>query len=162
MKIRVAGEVFPSFNSTNGIAVDVYLSGCAREPKCRGCHNPLLWDFNYGKEFSIDEYVKIIQEKYRDADSITIMGGEPLNHPNIVEFLQACKTHLHTKTIWLYTSYELCDIPEEVLPFVNYIKTGRYDMSKKCYGRLGSKNQKIWKKRINEKNEPIFEELAWA
>lgn len=149
MRVQVAGEIFPSFNSTNGIAVDVYLSGCSREPKCKGCHNPLLWDFNNGKSMEISEVVNILRFKYADADSVAIMGGEPLNQPNITNLLAEIKKALPEKKLWVYTSYEFEEIPEEILQYVDYVKTGRYreDLPTTNKGfRLASSNQKIWGK----------------
>jgi anaerobic ribonucleoside-triphosphate reductase activating protein len=142
-KANVAGFVFPSFNSTEGIAVELYLSGCAREPKCDGCHNQLLWDFNYGTNMTLEDIVLLLETKYKDADAIAIMGGEPLNQPYLEELLELLyNTGLE---IWLYTSYELHEVPESILSKVDYIKTGRYIQAEHCNARLSSKNQKIYK-----------------
>lgn len=150
--VRLAGLVFPSMNATEGIAVELYLSGCAREPKCRGCHNPLLWDFNNGNEIDINDLALLIKTKYHDADSIAIMGGEPLNQHNILQLLQAIRAICPTKIIWLYTSYDLEEISEEYLPYIDFIKTGRYNdtIPTERGDRLASKNQKIWQKTIIE------------
>ena len=151
--IQVAGFTFPSFNSTEGIAVDLYLSGCARSPKCEGCHNPLLWDFSYGRAMELDEIIKELLYKYKDSDSIAIMGGEPVNQPNIKLLLERIYSVFGgVKSIWLYTSYELNEV-KKLLKYVDYIKTGRFDSNKICKGRLGSSNQQIWRKEVKEGKE---------
>lgn len=151
MNFQVAGEIFPSFNSTEGIAIELYLSGCSRNPKCKGCHNELLWDFNYGKTLTLEDIINLLKFKYKDADSIAIMGGEPLNQPNIVTLLEAIKITFPSKPLWLYTSYELHEVNEQIFPFIDYIKTGRYDSSLATpSARLGSSNQLIYKKELLE------------
>ena len=144
--IQVGGWQFPSFNSTEGVGVDLFLSGCARNPKCEGCYNPYMWDFKFGEELFIEDIILLLTHKYKDADSIAILGGEPLNQKNIKTLLEQIKLHFPTKWLWLYTSYELEEIPEYILILVDYIKTGRYDQSLAKKGRLSSSNQKIWRR----------------
>ena len=35
-----------------GVSVSFFTQGCPH--RCKGCHNPETWDFNGGKEFTID------------------------------------------------------------------------------------------------------------
>jgi anaerobic ribonucleoside-triphosphate reductase activating protein len=161
--VQLFGTIFPSLNATEGIAVELYLSGCGREPKCEGCHNPLLWDFHAGETVEVEELVTRLLYRYRDADSIAIMGGEPLNQPHILELLQEIHNRVVGKPIWLYTSYELNEIDLQVLAVVDYIKTGRFDASRLTpYGsRLASRNQTIYKKG-NANGYVYFEEFYTA
>lgn len=147
--VQLAGEIYPSFNSTNGIAVDIYLAGCARNPKCEGCHNPLLWDFSYGRTILVSELVKLIQYKYKDADSIAIMGGEPVNQPNIVDMLKMIKQGNPEKGLWLYTSYEFTELDTDTIAQVDFVKTGRFMLDQQVKGRLASANQKVWRKHFD-------------
>ena len=32
-------------------SLEIYLAGCSGQPKCKGCHNPMLWDFNMGEKW---------------------------------------------------------------------------------------------------------------
>lgn len=60
------------------------------------------------------------------TDKIWIMGGEPLNQDlkELATFLDFCSEA--KRPIWLWTSYELDDVPDSILVRVNVIKTGRY------------------------------------
>jgi len=146
LEFNMGGFIFPALNSTEGIAVELYLSGCSRQPRCKGCHNPKLWDYNYGTSVTLEEIIRRLREEYKDADSIAIMGGEPLDQQHIETLLKEIKTHFPEKMLWLYTSYELHEIIEGVKKYADFIKTGRYIEELACKGRLASSNQRIWKK----------------
>lgn len=67
-------------------AFEIYVSGCAGNPHCEGCHTPWTWDFQIGNSYK-ETYPKI--EKLLRAytpliDNIMIFGGEPLDQ-NIEE-----------------------------------------------------------------------------
>ena len=50
------------YNSSDGVSLEIYLSGCSREQKCPDCHNPKLWDFNYGEEVNYEDLTKLIDD----------------------------------------------------------------------------------------------------
>lgn len=146
-EVNVGNFSYPSFNSTNGIAFDLFLTGCSRH--CKGCHNPHLWNKNAGIRMEIDEIVNIVKSK-KVLDSIAIMGGEPLENEQLPEILYALWSSCPEKEIWLYTSYELEEIPEEIKQYCDYIKTGTFEQD--LYidnARLSSSNQKIFKNEGN-------------
>lgn len=138
------------YNSSDGISFEIYLSGCNRTPKCKNCHNPLLWDFNYGKDLNYKKLNKLI--KYSKFDNFVILGGEPLdqNSSKFNELILYLKKNYPKIPIWLYTSYELKDIPKHLLLYVNYIKTNKYEEKLRTnnnihFGvKLASSNQKIY------------------
>lgn len=138
--------LFPTFNSSDGIGYEIYLSGCSREPKCDGCHNPELWNYDFGSDLdlnymSIPEYI----------DNVILMGGEPLDRdPRIIhEIVSWAKKS--NKNVWLYTSYELDQVflklPKETVGLIDVIKTGRYIKELRCDDYvLASLNQMFWKR----------------
>jgi anaerobic ribonucleoside-triphosphate reductase activating protein len=142
--------------SLNTQSFEIYLSGCKGDDgvHCNGCHNPELWDFNIGEEYNTS-YFSRLKTKIKEFDllikNIYILGGEPLdNTPNeLSELLFELKTL--DKDIWLFTHYEIDEIPEYVKNYCKYIKTGRYIPELKSdnniqYGiKLASSNQKIYK-----------------
>ena len=84
-------------------------------------------------------------------ETIWILGGDPLDQ-NLVDleyFLVELKKY--NKEMWLWTRYELQDIPKSILNFFNVVKTGKYDKNLESYFHsefdliLASKNQKIIK-----------------
>jgi len=132
-------------------SLDIYIAGCSSNPKCNNCHNPELWDYNIGQKYSIDLIKKYIEHFDTLIDKFMIMGGEPLDRDiddivNLLEDLQQ-----FNKEIWLFTKYEINEIPEEIIRLCHYIKTGKYipeltTNSNIQYGiKLATSNQKIYK-----------------
>jgi anaerobic ribonucleoside-triphosphate reductase activating protein len=133
-----------------GIRVVLWVSGCSLH--CKGCHNPLTWDFNSGKLF--DEAAK--QELFEALDKpyirgITISGGNPLDSPyEIFLLLNEIKSKFPNKDIWLYSGYtydEICLSREKFKAIVGvdvlvdgpYIEEQRDITLPFC----GSKNQRL-------------------
>ena len=140
-------------------AYEIYVSGCAGNPHCEGCHTPWTWDFQIGKNWKEmkDRIRKTISSYSGLIDKVRIFGGEPLDQDmkemeSMLEFIHSINSSL---PIWIFTRYEL----EEALAkasfletYVMFIKTGPYKPAlgvKKNlqYGvNLATSNQKIWKK----------------
>lgn len=137
---------------------EIYVSGCSGTPHCPGCHNPESWDFDLGDSYN-SEYFKKIHSKIFEFDSIIdnvmILGGEPLDQ-NFSELL-AMLLDLNGigKPIWIFTRYDLADIPDFVKKYCSYIKCGRYESdlitdNNTAYNiRLATSNQKIYKKGLD-------------
>lgn len=133
-------------------ALDIYIAGCAGQPKCVGCHNEELWDFNAGKPYT--EWLPAILEKIESfnnlIDNVMVFGGEPLdqNIDDLVDFLKKLKAT--GKKIWVFTRLNLRDVPDIVIENLDYIKTGRYLPELKTdnniqFGiKLATSNQNIW------------------
>lgn len=139
-------------------SLDVYVAGCNGNPHCGQCHNPESWDFNIGSKYD-DKYFNYLKNKIRDfdllIDNFMVFGGEPLDQDidELIHFLFDLKSL--KKKIWLFTRYELKEIPDEVLILCDYVKCGRYILELKTedniqYGiALATSNQKIYKKIID-------------
>lgn len=139
-------------------SLEIYLAGCNGQPKCKGCHNPELWDFNIGDDWKdkINDILKKCKDFDGMIDNIMIFGGEPMD--NDVSELSDFLIELNIETtldVWLFTRYELSEVPIEVSALCNYIKCGRYEEDLLCddniqYGiKLASSNQKIYKRGID-------------
>lgn len=133
-------------------AFEIYLSGC--DGVCSTlCHNQELWDFNLGKPYQqeISSILIKIKEFNDLIDNIWILGGEPLlqDYDDLINLLNMLK--ITNKKIWLWTRFEIANIPIDIKELCDYIKTGRYNENLKCndnikYGiRLATSNQKIIK-----------------
>jgi anaerobic ribonucleoside-triphosphate reductase activating protein len=137
---------------------EIYISGCNGIPKCIGCHNKELWDFDVGEEYTLKYFTKLQQKTKRFEnliDNIMILGGEPLDQ-NIDEFYHfIIDMKSFNKNLWLFTRYKLEEINKNIIPYFNYIKCGRYCEDLTCdnntqYGiKLSTSNQKIYKKGID-------------
>ena len=137
----------------NTKSLEIFVSGC-KSPHCKGCCNPELWEFgsenNYLEKF--EEIKTKVKDYYILIDNIILVGGCPLDqdHKELVDLLE--KLNTLNKKIFVFTKYELGDIPYTIRRLCDYIKCGRYTPSLKTedniqYGiKLATSNQIIYKK----------------
>lgn len=91
---------FESFGTVDGPGVRfvVFMQGCPL--RCQYCHNPDTWDFQKGKEYSVDEVYDEIMKylNYIKGGGVTLTGGEPLMQIEfaIALFSKLKKVGLHT------------------------------------------------------------------
>lgn len=143
--MRINQIVNYDFMNSDGIATTIVMQGCNREPKCEGCHSSHTWDINDGIEMSVKEIIDMIRFDIDDFlhDTIVIMGGEPLAQEDEL-FNLLYSINRYKIKIWLYTSYEINEIPERILYCCNVIKCGRYIKSLHSNTFPASSNQKIY------------------
>lgn len=89
-----------------GLRTSIYVAGCSH--KCPGCHNPNTWDFNSGKEYTLDDLCDIVNGY--DLD-VTLTGGDPLYQTEAVASLCE-KLKDSGRNIWLYTGFVYELLPE--------------------------------------------------
>ncbi len=139
-------------------AFEIYFSGCGRNPKCKNCCNQEIQSFDIGKEYNESYFLEISEKVTRFSsliDNIMIFGGEPLdqNHKDFIKFLDDMQSL--EKMIWVFTSYELNEVPIDILDRADYIKTGKYmeelsTATNKKYGiTLATSNQNVYKEGID-------------
>lgn len=135
-------------------SLDIYVSGCNGQPKCKGCHNPETWEFNKGypyMSYTLETLIPKLKEFKDDIDKIRIFGGEPLDQPitQLEDLIIMLKPYVDE--VWLFTRFDIDEIPDTIKSRVDYVKTGRYDCTKLTddnvqYGvSLASSNQQIHK-----------------
>lgn len=134
---------------------EIYVAGCSGSPHCFGCHNPESWDFNKGEIYNL-QYWNKLNNKIIDfqnlINNIMIFGGEPLdqNHNDLFNLLYNLYNAVKIP-IWLFTRYDIEDVPQFVKDTCLYIKCGKYDKDRITenniqFGiKLASSNQKIYK-----------------
>ncbi len=90
-----------------GVRVSLFVSGC--RVHCKGCHNVITWDFNFGKPFTKETEDEIIEAlRPSHIAGLTVLGGEPFEEENqevLAPFLERVKIELPNKNIWCYTGY---------------------------------------------------------
>lgn len=84
-----------------GFRTAIYMAGCRHH--CPGCHNPQSWDFEAGRDMTMEELMEIIVEE--DFD-VTLSGGDPLYHPEEVRTLTR-KIKEAGHSTWVYTGFTL-------------------------------------------------------
>ena len=134
----------------NNNAIWIYLSGC-KVPHCNNCQNEFLWNFDVGKEYV--EFKDILRKHGHKTivKRFFIAGGEPLDQ-DIYKLEDLLQLLNNTPTeIWLWTRFELEDIPKNILQYCDYVKTGEYKEELESYEeplfgiKLASTNQKLIK-----------------
>ena len=138
--MRVHGLLPMSFVNGDGIRVVVFLQGCAHH--CLGCHNPDSWDFNGGKEMSVETVAGYIRDHMNLKDGLTLSGGDPFyQHNECMKLLDL----LPDINVWIYTGFEYDEIKDTPLAKrADVLVTGPYIDTLKCVGKMyGSSNQEI-------------------
>lgn len=73
--MRIAGTLSCSLVNGYGVRYVIFCQGCAHH--CIGCQNPETWDFNGGKEITLEELAEDIK-KHKHIDGITLSGGRSI------------------------------------------------------------------------------------
>ena len=137
----------------NGFRTTLFVSGCSKSPKCKGCWNRDLWSFEAGKKFTEDIMQDILNSLSKPYTSgLSILGGEPtdnLKDGMLLNLVKRCKELYPDKTIYCWTGYtfeELIkdEIKLEFLKYIDMLRDGEYIEELKDLSQYlqGSKNQR--------------------
>jgi len=148
------------YNLKNGLgnpSTTLYLQGCDKEVKCKGCHNWEMQEKNtedYSIPKIIDEIILTLeQSKEFNKDMwLTILGGEPLAKYNLKitkEITKAIKSKFKDIKIVLYSWRYIEDIENEHLwdymQYVDYGVLGDFQIDKLVKNKLpATTNQYIY------------------
>lgn len=136
----------------------IFVSGCTHH--CKGCFNEMTWDFQYGRPFTDEVVMQILEYmKPEHIAGLTLLGGEPLEYTNqkgLLPLLRAVKEEYPQKNIWCYSGYlfehdilqDFCERWQETREFLSYIDVlvdGEFVLEKKDISLRfrGSSNQRI-------------------
>lgn len=122
-----------------GLRDVIWFKGCSLH--CKGCINKELWSFDPESLYSPRELAETIT-----STEVTLLGGEPLQQAEILEFILELKKR--DIGIILFTGYELKDLDERKLSVTSLcdcVISGPFDHSKKddSLYLMGSTNQRI-------------------
>jgi len=160
LKIRFANIDYHTKIAAPFLTAEVFVQGCNVEPKCPGCWNRSLWDFDApARELSPYDAARLLIESvpYR---RLTICGGEPF--AQALPLAEMCRIlKWHQFFIMSYTGWTWEELMagqaggvkrKDILRFLNFIDVlidGRYDPFVrnpnigKDYEWIGSLNQRI-------------------
>jgi anaerobic ribonucleoside-triphosphate reductase activating protein len=141
---------YPDVNNGEGCRVTLFVSGCTH--RCKGCHNPETWNFDFGKDFNDDVKIRlfdIVSKPY--IKGLTLSGGDPLDsYDDVLDLVKEFRKYFgETKDIWLYTGYVVEDLislgKDKILEYIDVIVDGEYDETHRDVSLAfrGSKNQRI-------------------
>ena len=114
MKEQVIDMKYASIRSmdiSNGesVGIALFVQGC--HFKCKNCFNPETWDFNGGKEWTIEtkeKFLELVDRPY--IKRVSILGGESLAEENledVLDLVNEIRLSSPQKAIWLYTGYTI-------------------------------------------------------
>lgn len=139
-----------------GVRTSLFVSGCRR--RCPGCFNKCAWSFDYGNKFTHDVQRQVLNSlKPFYVDGLTVLGGDPMepeNQTGLVDFIEEFKRIFPSKTLWMYTGYDIEDVlygtlhtevSNRLLRCVDVLVDGSYVESLKdiTLRFKGSSNQRI-------------------
>ena len=110
--MNMAGFYDESISNGLGWRAVLFVSGCPHH--CKGCHNAVAQDYNYGKKFNKEEIIDRIMNN-SILKGVTISGGEPLCKENIgevLDFIKEVKQQKPNFNVWCYTGYTLEQLEE--------------------------------------------------
>ena len=122
-----------------GVRTLVFFQGC--DIHCPFCQNKSTWDIKKGKEISVDELFKIINEESFNK-KITITGGEPLlQKEGLLKLVEQLDENGFD--VALYTGHRKEEVPEEIIKHLTYLKYGPFQQEQKTTIKpyVGSNNQ---------------------
>lgn len=139
-----------STNSITGFTYSIFFSGCSH--RCEGCFSPQTWDYNDGKEISVEELIdKIKASRHKN---VSFIGGDPFYPKNREELIKVIKwvKENTNKKVYVWTGYEAEEVQEWIdLKLIDYLIEGKFLLDKRDI-RLtlrGSSNQRIFKNGID-------------
>ena len=133
-----------------GLRVALFVSGCDKEPKCKGCHNAIAWDKNSGIPFDNNAKQEIFEQLDKDyIAGTTFLGGEPLatyNVNEVTELAKEIKEKYPNKNIWCYTGKTWEDIKHlSIMQYIDVLIDGEFieELADVKYPFAGSTNQRV-------------------
>jgi len=131
----------------NETSLIYFVSGCSL--KCKHCHSREYWDASVGTEFNFTHFRNDMENGL--LTTALFMIGDFT--PNVIETLQYVKviTEHYGVHLAVYSGFDFCAIPKEILKVVDFLKTGPYI---EALGGLDAPetNQTLWEK----EEGPIF------
>ena len=153
--MKYSGLIMNDVTGAPGLSVSFFTQGCPH--RCPGCHNPETWDFEGGKEFTMDTLNTIIEGLYAQGieRNFCVMGGEPLCPENTFLTYMVIKTVRDTYPdvkIYVWTGYTIEQLVKsgypkikEILEMTDILIDGPYIERERdiTLEMRGSRNQRI-------------------
>ena len=129
-----------------GFRTSIYCAGCRHA--CPGCHNPQSWDFDGGRDMTVEELMRTIVSDPLTR-GVTFSGGDPMYQAaGFAELARAIHTYTQ-KDVWCYTGFTfeslIQDDQRELLAELDVLVDGPFIQSLRDESLLfrGSSNQRL-------------------
>ena len=120
-KFRYSHEQVVWLEVPNEVSLAYQISGCPL--RCKGCHSADTWKLGVGQELS-SEYLDSRLKQYQGLITcVLFLGGEWQVEELIARLVQVKQGGLKT---CLYTGFEQEELTEDIIPHLDYLKTGRW------------------------------------
>ena len=120
-KFRYSHEQVVWLEVPNEVSLAYQISGCPL--RCKGCHSADTWKLGVGQELS-SEYLDSRLKQYQGLITcVLFLGGEWQVDELIARLVQVKQGGLKT---CLYTGFEQEELAEDIIPHLDYLKTGRW------------------------------------
>lgn len=153
--MKYAGIIKNDICAGEGVCVSFFTQGCPHH--CPDCHNPETWDFDSGKEFTVNTLNEIYDALRANGvkRNFCIMGGEPLCEENLFlvqMVLQNVKQNFPDIKIYIWTGYYYNDLLkksdnriQKILEMTDILIDGPYikNLRDITLSMRGSSNQSI-------------------
>ena len=136
-----------------GYRTSLFVSGCSKFPRCKGCYNKKAWDFNYGLKYTQETKDAIIESlKKPYTRGISILGGEPFNNihdGDLIDLVKTIKEMFPDKTVFVWSGYKFEELMNnnkslEFMKYIDMVRDGEFIEELKDVTQYlqGSKNQR--------------------
>ena len=150
--MKYAGIIRNDVVNGQKVCVSFWCQGCPHH--CPGCHNQHTWDYDGGIEANDEDLITLVIDLLRKNGverNLSVLGGEPLCPENVdfvYRLVRSVKEIYPTIKIFVWTGYKLEELSEDaikLLPFVDVLIDGRFELDKKSYTLplRGSSNQRV-------------------
>ena len=137
----------------NGFRTSLFVSGCSKHPKCEGCWNKDLWSHSYGKKYTDETEIQILNSLSKPwVKGLSILGGEPTDNLEdgcLIRLVKRCKELYPNKTIYCWSGYTFEELIKnklklDFLTYIDMLRDGGYIEELRDINQYlgGSKNQR--------------------
>ena len=141
---NIVSIIYDSLVNGPDMRTAIFFQGCSIH--CKGCHNKHTWEFNTGRDMTVDEILKCI-ENNSFTKNITLTGGHPLEQKEfcleLVKELKKKEYNICIYTGWIYE--DIKDEYKDILDNIDYLIDGPFKQYLHMEGLKykGSSNQRI-------------------
>jgi len=125
----------------DGLSLSLFISGCKRG--CKGCQNPELQSFDYGRQVTTEYIKKLIRDRKGLISSVVYGGGDWMYRPHHYLTIASCAKDIKLRNI-LYTGFSIMELPPEVIGLTNIIIDGAFEEDLSQNRFPASSNQNVY------------------
>lgn len=144
MKVGISKIHYPIYSLGPGKRVGIWFQGCSI--KCQGCVSLDTWD-SKKNQVDISEVTKLLSQWLRDADGLTVSGGEPFDQFEQLKLIlvESKKQQINTLVYTGYSYEFLSEQIEQLKGLVDAIMTDPLnDSLPQTLPLRGSDNQRLF------------------